>query len=253
MTITIHMFAGPSLPVGARPELPDVCWYPPVKGGDLLRLPVSKGDRICLVDGAFETAPAVRHKEILLLLAEGIPVYGAASMGALRAAEMACRGMIGIGRIYQAYAHERIAGDDWVAVTHAPEELGFEPLTLSLVDLACGLQSAVRKRILTARAAGRLLRSGGAIFYQNRDWQKIRVRAGIGNGEWSRFARWRKTGWVSQKSVDARACLDVARATASPAFERPCFVDVPYLRRFAEALDTEGSGFAIGGRLDRRI
>ena len=42
--------------------------------------------------GAFASVPAVRHKEILWALSEGIPVIGAASIGALRAAELTAFG-----------------------------------------------------------------------------------------------------------------------------------------------------------------
>ena len=47
------------------------------------------------------------HKEILFALSEGIDVYGAASMGALRAAELDAFGMRGIGDVYSAYAEGR--------------------------------------------------------------------------------------------------------------------------------------------------
>ena len=80
-----------------------------------------------LIDGLFDASPAVRHKELLQLMARGVPVIGAASMGALRAAELAPFGMIGVGRIFTAYAAGALVGDDEVALLHGPEELGWTP------------------------------------------------------------------------------------------------------------------------------
>ncbi|RUX68847.1 hypothetical protein EN904_03020 [Mesorhizobium sp. M7A.F.Ca.CA.001.07.2.1] len=53
---------------------------------------------IGLIDGLFESGPAVWHKEILFALDAGCRLLGAASMGALRAAECWQFGMIGIGK-----------------------------------------------------------------------------------------------------------------------------------------------------------
>lgn len=64
--------------------------------GDLLRLAPRPG----IVDGSFHQTRAVRHKEILALIDAGVTVLGAASMGALRAAELDTYGMIGVGRVY---------------------------------------------------------------------------------------------------------------------------------------------------------
>ena len=53
----------------------------------------------------------------------GIHVYGAASIGALRAAELDAFGMRGIGRIYEDFREGVLEDDDEVAVLHGPEEL----------------------------------------------------------------------------------------------------------------------------------
>ena len=71
--------------------------------------------------------PTVWHKEILWAMAQGIHVFGAASIGALRAAELDAFGMRGIGRIYEAFRDGVLEDDDEVAVLHGPEELGYPP------------------------------------------------------------------------------------------------------------------------------
>jgi len=58
-------------------------------------------------------------------MAQGIHVFGAASIGALRAAELDVFGMRGIGDIYEAFRDGLLEDDDEVAVLHGPEELGY--------------------------------------------------------------------------------------------------------------------------------
>ena len=63
-------------------------WRPPARQGDVYRAALARPAIIGIIDGYFETMPTVWHKEILWAMAKGIHVYGAASIGALRAAEL---------------------------------------------------------------------------------------------------------------------------------------------------------------------
>src|SRR4051794_1463402 len=103
MTST-HVFLGPSLSWNeARNVLPNATFLPPAKAGDVY-LAVKDGAMVIgIIDGFFEQVPAVWHKEVLYALSKGVHVFGAASMGALRAAELHPFGMIGVGRIFEAY------------------------------------------------------------------------------------------------------------------------------------------------------
>ncbi|MDF1931900.1 TfuA-like protein [Legionella pneumophila] len=58
-------------------------------------------------------------RKILTALDYGLEVFGAASMGALRAAELDAFGMKGYGRIYEMYKNEEIDGDDEVAIAYS--------------------------------------------------------------------------------------------------------------------------------------
>src|SRR6185503_3993378 len=98
--------------------------------------------RIALIDGYFERMAAVWHKEILLALERGIAVWGAASMGALRAAELAPFGMVGVGTIYRAFARGDLVADDEVAVAHLPAEQGYRSISDALVNLRDGIARA---------------------------------------------------------------------------------------------------------------
>src|SRR4029077_13362678 len=88
------IFAGPSLPPGARPvSEAGIEWRPPVRKGDVYRAALTHPAVIGIVDGYFEVVPTVWHKAILWTMAQGIHVFGGASIGALRAAELDAFGM----------------------------------------------------------------------------------------------------------------------------------------------------------------
>src|SRR6188472_938210 len=127
------VFLGPTLPLAAAAELVDAIFLPPAAAGDVYRLvrdlPRGRPTRLAIVDGYFERMAAVWHKEILVALERGIAVYGAASMGALRAAELAPWGMQGVGEIYRAFASGELSADDEVAVAHLPADQDHRPIS----------------------------------------------------------------------------------------------------------------------------
>ena len=88
-------FVGPSIPPNAAQALaPEVTLLPPARAGDVYRAMAHGEARVIgLVDGVFGSVGSVWHKEILLALHAGVRVVGAASMGALRAAELDVFGM----------------------------------------------------------------------------------------------------------------------------------------------------------------
>jgi hypothetical protein len=71
--------------------------------------------------------PTVWHKEILWAMSEGTHVYGSASIGASRAAELHSFSIVGIDGIFEAYPDGILTDDDEVAVLHGLEELGYPP------------------------------------------------------------------------------------------------------------------------------
>jgi hypothetical protein len=146
---TTHVFLGPSLSWSeARDILPDVHLLPPASAGDLYVAVKAGARRIGIVDGVFERVPAVWHKEVLYALTQGVRVYGASSMGALRASELHPFGMIGVGRIYEAYRDGRCEDDDEVAVLHGPREVGFVVLTEAMVNVRDALAQALAKGLI---------------------------------------------------------------------------------------------------------
>lgn len=171
------LFAGPSLlprDVPASIEL-----RPPAICGDLLALLGDPPPAIGLIDGCFELAPTVWHKEVLELVAHGVRVLGAASLGAIRAAELAGLGMEGVGLVFTGYAAGAIRRDDAVMLDHAPAELGYRPLTLSLVDAEATL-AATPMAGAERRTLQRIVRT---LHYRERTWplclERFAARTGV--------------------------------------------------------------------------
>lgn len=160
------LFAGPSLPPSWKDKRVEL--RPPAVCGDLAALLDDPPPAVGLIDGCFEVAPTVSHKELLELLAHGVTVFGAASLGAIRASELATFGMRGIGAIFLLYASGAIMRDDAVMLDHAPAELGYRPLTLSLVDAEAALA-------VTPMPPGErriLLRIVRTLCFRERTWRR---------------------------------------------------------------------------------
>jgi hypothetical protein len=141
-----HVFLGPSLSWEEGLKiLPDATFLPPAKAGDIYIAVKGGAQVIAIIDGFFEQVPAVWHKEILYALSLGVHVFGASSMGALRAAELHPFGMVGIGRIFEAYRDGACEDDDEVAVIHAGQESAFEALSEAMVNVRDALSEALRR------------------------------------------------------------------------------------------------------------
>ncbi|MCB4458163.1 TfuA-like protein [Leisingera sp. McT4-56] len=200
------VFAGPTIGAKDVQSVLEATVLPPAGQGDIFRAARQGATAIGLIDGYFQGVPSVWHKEILWALEHGIAVFGSASMGALRAAELSAFGMIGVGRIYEAYAAGAISDDDEVAVLHSPAELGFAPLSEPMVSIRATVESAVSSAVLDADQAAAVLKAAKARFYQQRTWRNI--LADIPAAPWlDRFSAWVKTGRVDTKREDAQEML----------------------------------------------
>ena len=144
----------------------DAVYLPPAAQGDILLLLPRNPEVIGIVDGVFESQPAIWHNEILFALSRGVRVAGAASMGALRAAELNDFGMKGIGAIYHAYARGYLEDDDEVAVLHSPEALNWTPLTEAKVNIRATLCSARFHGLITEHDEDQLIRVLKLIHYK---------------------------------------------------------------------------------------
>jgi hypothetical protein len=185
--MTTFVYLGPSLPRAEAETILQAVYLDPIAMGDLytlVRTRAKRGDRVAIIDGFFEQVPAVWHKEILYAIEEGLTVYGASSMGALRAAEMQAFGMHGVGRIFEAYRDLLIEDDDEVAVAHATRAEGYRSLSTAMVSIRFGLE-----RLLATHKLGReqhdvLCAYAKSQHYNVRSWADTYAYAlGIGLGD----------------------------------------------------------------------
>jgi hypothetical protein len=224
----VFIFLGPTLSwEEARKEL-DATYLPPVAQGDLYRAAKEKPFAIGIIDGYFERLPAVWHKEILWALSQRIHVFGAASMGALRAAELARFGMQGIGEIFRAFSSGELEDDDEVAVAHGDESLGFRRASEAMVNMRATLALAEGKGAVTGDLRRHLETIAKNTFYPERSYRQLWVcgrREGISEQELEALRAFVVSNRVDQKRLDALALLRAVRdrcstgvAPESPAF-----------------------------------
>lgn len=211
-------YVGPSL---TRAEvhriLPDARIEPPVRHGDLARLAAGPGDTVLLIDGLFLHSAAVRHKEILGLLADGVTVAGASSMGALRAAELWPYGMRGIGQVFDLYRDGVIDGDDEVAIVHADEENGSRAMSEPMVNIRLDLDRATAAGVIDAGQREALVTAVGAQPFRGRSLPGLNrlARSLLPTATAEALAGWLREHHVDAKAADARALLALV-ANGSP-------------------------------------
>jgi hypothetical protein len=205
------IFAGPSLPPSARPSVAWLEWRPPVRQGDLYLEALRGPTLIGVLDGYFELVPTVWHKEILWAMAQGIHVYGAASIGALRAAELADFGMKGVGHVYRQFRSGRLTDDDEVAVLHGPMEVDYVQVTEAMVNVRATIDCALELGVVEPAFAATLVQIAKYLFYKDRTYDailKIAATQGLASPEQlCRFSGWLPHGQVDQKRIDAEAML----------------------------------------------
>lgn len=151
------IFSGPTLsPIEVKELLPQAFCCGPVSCGDIFQALRLSPKNIIIIDGYFQRLPSVWHKEILLAIEHGVMVYGASSMGALRAAELDSFGMIGVGEIYHQYRSGEIIDDDEVAVTHGLDDV-YTKTGTALINDRFTLRAAVADNIIEADLATELI------------------------------------------------------------------------------------------------
>ena len=208
--MTAYVFVGPTLTSGEARAACDVVCLPPVAQGDVYRAVQTRPRAIGIIDGYFEGVPSVWHKEILWAMSRGVHVFGSASMGALRAAELHVFGMRGVGRIFEAYRDGDLEDDDEVAVLHGPAETGFVALSEPMVNIRATLERAAAEGIVSPATRQTLEDRAKDRFYQQRDWEELTdspPSEGSCADEIRALLDWLPTGRVDLKRNDALEML----------------------------------------------
>lgn len=237
----IFIFTGPTLSPERAMQTLDAVYLPPVKLGDVYQICELFSPRVIgIIDGYFNQVPAVWHKEILYAISRGINVTGAASMGALRAAELDQLGMRGCGKIYQAYQrgtlppfdNELFEDDDEVAVIHGPAELNYLAASDALINIRFTLAQALQENVIDKRFSRQLASIGKRLFYAQRNYAlilEIAQQQGLPDAQILALRHWLKLNKINQKQRDAITLLetikrgvslpDVAQNPDKPPFE----------------------------------
>jgi hypothetical protein len=215
--MSIHVFLGPTLPVAQAREILDAVYLPPVAMGDVYRLLPNRPAAIVIVDGLFDQVPSVRHKEILVALEAGVRVFGASSMGALRAAELWPFGMEGVGGIFEAFKGGELEDDDEVTVVHGAAESGHQPLSEAMVNLRDGLRRALEAGVIASETSRVLCDLAKQMFYAERSWQALGAagaKCGLAAAELDALTAFVKRERPNLKREDAVSLLHHVRAEA---------------------------------------
>ncbi|WP_448265854.1 TfuA-like protein [Nostoc sp. DSM 114159] len=203
----ILIFLGPTLSVTQASQILPACYLDPVRCGDILAYLRLQPRVIAIIDGFFDRSASVWHKEILWALEAGVRVFGASSMGALRAAELEAFGMEGFGAIFAAYRERHYIGDDEVAILHSSPQFQYQPLTDALVNIRATVQLAVDKNIIEPAIASLIISCAKRQFFTQRHLSQAVAEAEVQGGDRQVLAQFlefvQNGGYVDQKQSDA--------------------------------------------------
>ena len=206
----IIIYAGLSLSFSEAKEIlnsddnNELIYKRPIQRGDLSLAVKENPDIIGIIDGVFHQNSAVGHKEILNAIKKGIEVYGASSMGALRASELDTLGMTGIGYVYNQYASGEVDSDDDVAVMLDSETL--EALSEPLINMKYVFTNAVAENIITEDEKDELLQIAKETFYPKRNYAQTLRSSSLDNDKKDKLIDFIRTS-PDIKKEDAKKLL----------------------------------------------
>lgn len=230
-TEKILVYLGPSLSLDRAKEiLPGAIYLPPAKQGDITSDLVNHNPvRMILLDSEIHQNLSPWHKELVYALQYPSvkAIYGASSMGALRAAELDYLGMIGIGQIYEWFRDGIIEDDAEVALNYSQSGSKYHALTVPLVDIRAGTEHYEREfpDQPVAKAARQFLKKMAGIYYMDRT-------IGLCEETWNQSCGV-SFPQVPQKELDATEALTNFRRHHAKAIQKPSPED---LTMFFQAL-----------------
>lgn len=223
------VFLGPSLPMSkAQAVLPDATYLPPIRRGDLMAALHERPAVVGIIDGQFLQTLAVSPLEIFAALRAGTIVLGAASMGALRAVEMAPFGMIGVGTIFRWFRDERLVAEDEVAVAYEPNT--GSALSDALVNMRFALSRAAAENVIGRDTRRRLIHVARSLYFPERTYYSTMRLAKnlVPRVELDRLRVWLRDHAPDLKAQDAIRLLRVASRMSKS--ERKRYTDEPDCR-----------------------
>jgi hypothetical protein len=166
------VFLGPTLSLEKATKIIDAEFVPPAKKGDFINLTLSSEKRtIILIDGVFlQDYPPTPIEVFQVLRKPNFQVYGASSLGALRAVELEKFGMKGYGQVFELYKKNIINADDEVAVTFDNE---YHLLSEAMIDIRYNLFLALKGGIIDKETKQILTKTSKQIYFPLRNYDNI--------------------------------------------------------------------------------
>lgn len=205
----IIIFTGPSINPDEARKILKADYKPPAGRGDVLIALKDNPHVIGIIDGVFHQRPAVSHKEILNAMERSVKVVGGGSMGALRASELDDMGMIGIGKVYNAYKNGLIESDDDVAVVFNPQTL--EQLSEALISMDYNFKMAYSKGIISSEEFNDLYNTAKSIYYPKRTYKLVISNSNLKNSQKDKLQRYIMENGRDIKKEDAEMVLKYIR------------------------------------------
>lgn len=235
------VYVGPTLSREAVERLlPSAVIKPPLSRSELYVDRVLGYSTFLILDGAFFQRRAVSPREVIDVLEDGARVFGAASMGALRAAECWPKGLRGVGAIYRLFRRGILTSDDEVAVVCDPEP-PYRTRSVALVNVRYAVRRGVQAGELTADAGDELIRVAQRAHFSERRYPELLARSGLPPTLAARLTRY------DLKAEDARRAVLRVRRFLEAADDSPRSPDRgPLLRRFQQTREAELD--PLGGR-----
>ncbi len=202
------VFVGPSCARELVGQYLSADFFPPASRGDLASAVRRGYDGFVLIDGYMVTRYSPSPQEVFDVLATGAPVFGASSVGALRAVELRAFGMVGVGWVYRGYLSGRLDRDDDLVSTIDPDQ-GDRAMSIPLVRIRYAVAMLQAKGRVSQRAGAQLIDALGADYFPRRSASRVLVHAqSIGIDDDT--ARELLSPAFDVKALDAIACLRVA-------------------------------------------
>jgi len=171
MSIPI-VFLGPSLSIEKARKIINAEFLPPAKKGDFIKLSLIPEKKIIiLIDGVFlQDYPPTPIEVFQVVNKNNFQVYGASSLGALRAVELEKFGMKGYGQVFELFKKNIINSDDEVAVTF---DNSYNLLSEAMIDIRYNLFLAFKKGIIDKETKDIMVKLAKRIYFPFRSYENI--------------------------------------------------------------------------------
>lgn len=144
---------------------------PPIQRGQLLKDIDLGYNVVAIVDGKFDQNLAVTPSEVMDALRAGVRIYGASSMGALRAAECENYGAIGCGKIFEFIKKSENFRDDFLGqlfIDQKTFDQTFQWKNKTYVDFYFAAADLAAKKKISKKHAEKIREIYQQIFYAER-------------------------------------------------------------------------------------